>query len=110
MENLQVYRVPFGSSGTVMTKFEQPGGTAQEANSLRWRDPKLSLPSEADWLRRSTVSSAASRNSSRDPGGSAPAPCRFEDERMLDVAIESEIVCLEIGAIWGGCHKCTVMS
>ena len=33
MENLQVYRVRFDSSGTVMTKFEQPGGTAQEANS-----------------------------------------------------------------------------
>ena len=39
MENLQVYRVRFDSSGTVMTKFEQPGGTAQEANSAALASP-----------------------------------------------------------------------
>ena len=39
MENLQVYRVRFDSSGTVMTKFEQPGGTAQEANSTALASP-----------------------------------------------------------------------
>ena len=27
---------------------------------------------------------------------------RFEDKRMLDVAIESKSMCLEIGAIWAG--------
>jgi hypothetical protein len=39
MENLQVYRARFGSSGTVMTKFEQPHGTAQEANSAALASP-----------------------------------------------------------------------
>jgi soluble lytic murein transglycosylase len=33
MENLQVYRVRFDAGRTVMPKFDQPHGTAQEANS-----------------------------------------------------------------------------
>jgi soluble lytic murein transglycosylase len=33
MENLLVYRVRFDSSSTVMTKFDKPHGTAQEADS-----------------------------------------------------------------------------
>jgi soluble lytic murein transglycosylase len=34
MENLQVYRVRFDTGGTVMSKFDQPHGTAREANSV----------------------------------------------------------------------------
>ena len=33
MENLQVYRVRFDAGGSVMSKFDQPHGAAQEANS-----------------------------------------------------------------------------
>ena len=33
MENLQVYRVRFDAGGSVMSRFDQPHGTAQEANS-----------------------------------------------------------------------------
>ena len=33
MENLQVYRVRFDTGGSVMSKFNQPHGTAREANS-----------------------------------------------------------------------------
>ena len=33
MENLQVYRVRFDAEGPVMSKFGQPHGVAQEANS-----------------------------------------------------------------------------
>jgi soluble lytic murein transglycosylase len=33
MENLQVYRVRFDTGGSVISKFDQPHGTAQEANS-----------------------------------------------------------------------------
>ena len=34
MENLQVYRVRFDAGGSVMSKFDQPHGAAQEANSV----------------------------------------------------------------------------
>jgi soluble lytic murein transglycosylase len=34
MENLQVYRVRFDTGGSVMSKFDQPHGTAREANSV----------------------------------------------------------------------------
>jgi soluble lytic murein transglycosylase len=33
MENLQVYRVRFDTGASVMSKFNQPHGTSQEANS-----------------------------------------------------------------------------
>jgi soluble lytic murein transglycosylase len=33
MENLQVYRARFHSGASVMSEFDQPPGTAQEANS-----------------------------------------------------------------------------
>jgi soluble lytic murein transglycosylase len=33
MENVQIYRTRFDASATVMTKFDQPHGTSQEANS-----------------------------------------------------------------------------
>ena len=47
MENLQVYRVRFEPVAPVMSKFDRPHGTAQEANSVPLSAAQIPIPGEA---------------------------------------------------------------